>query len=163
MGALLLLINSIIVIFIGFLLRDTIYRFRPNIAFVYLFTRIYEGILIASLVLNLLIEIHIFSGLVHSIAMFALGLGSIPMCLTLFKYRITPRWIAILGIVGYGLLAFGFLMKLMDLQWSMYYIPLAGLWEITFGVWLITRKKVNQPIGPNYVKKLNGNVTIHIY
>lgn len=140
-GALLLLINSVIVISIGFLLRETINQFRPSIAFVYLFTRIYEGILLASVVLSLLTEIRIFSGLVYFIAMLVLGLGSIPMCLTLFKYRITPSWLAIWGIVGYALLAFGFLMELMNLEWSMYFVPLGGLWEITFGVWLITRKK----------------------
>jgi hypothetical protein len=140
-GMLLMLINSIVVISIGFLLVKTIYQFRPNIALVYLFTRIYGGLLLAGPVLNFLTEIRIFSGLVYSIAMLALGLGSVPMCLTLFKYRITPSWLAIWGIVGYALLAFGFLMELMNLKWSMYLGPLGGLWEITFGVWLITIKK----------------------
>jgi hypothetical protein len=72
--------------------------------------------------------------------MLILGLGSIPMCLGLYKYRISPSWLALWGVIGYTLFAFGFLMELFGKQWSMYLLIFGGLWETTFAFWLIIKK-----------------------
>ena len=71
--------------------------------------------------------------------MLVLGIGSIPMCLTLLKHKIAPSWLAIWGAIGYAVFAFGMLMELFGYEWSMYLLGLGGLWEITFAIWLIIR------------------------
>ncbi len=73
----------------------------------------------------------------YFLAMLVLGLGSIPMCLTLYKHKISPSWLAIWGVVGYAFFSFGFLMELFGKEWSMYLLGLGGLWEIIFAIWLI--------------------------
>ena len=72
-------------------------------------------------------------------AMLVLGIGSIPMCLALLKHKITPSWLAIWGVIGYAVFAFGFLMELFGKEWSMYLLAPGGLWEVTFAIWLIVR------------------------
>ncbi|MDO5607707.1 MAG: DUF4386 family protein [Capnocytophaga sp.] len=69
--------------------------------------------------------------------MLVLGLGSIPMCLMLYKYKIVPTWLAIWGAIGYAVFSFGFLKVLFGKEWSMLLLGLGGLWEITFAIWLI--------------------------
>jgi hypothetical protein len=71
--------------------------------------------------------------------MLVLGIGSIPMCLTLLKHKITPSWLAIWGAAGYAVFAFGFLMELFGKAWSMYLLGPGGLWEVVFAIWLIIR------------------------
>jgi hypothetical protein len=73
--------------------------------------------------------------------MLVLGLGSIPMCLTIYKKKIVPNWLGVWGTIGYTILAFGFLMEFFGKEWSMYLLILGGLWELTFGIWLILKDK----------------------
>ncbi len=71
--------------------------------------------------------------------MIVLGIGSIPMCFIFLKHRVIPKWLAIWGIIGYAVFAFGFLMELFGNKWSMYLLGLGGLWEIFFSIWLIIK------------------------
>lgn len=138
-GALLIITNSIMVLFIGILLRKTLQQYNVLVGNIYLLTRIFEAIALASIVLNLIPTIHIPNGYGYFLAMLVLGLGSIPMCLTLYKHKISPSWLALWGVIGYAIFAFGFLMELFGKEWSMYFLILGGLWEITFAVWLISK------------------------
>ena len=137
LGALLIIANSVIVLFIGILFRKTLSRYNSLVGNIYLYTRVFEALALASLVLTLFLKGNFSHDLGYFLAMLVLGLGSIPMCLTLNKHKISPSWLAIWGAVGYAIFSFGFLMELFGKEWSMYLLGLGGLWEITFAIWLI--------------------------
>jgi hypothetical protein len=143
-GALLILVNSIMVLFIGIYMRKTLQRYSTLIGNLYSLARVIEAVVLVSILLNLIPAIHIDIDYPYFIAMFVLGLGSIPMCLTLYKNRILSAWLAIWGFIGYTVFAFGFLMELFGKNWSMYLLALAGLWEITFGIWLIAKSGIKK-------------------
>jgi hypothetical protein len=128
------------VLLIGILFRKTLLQYNSTVGNIYLFTRIFEAVVLASLVLKLFLKMNVSDDFGYYLAMLVLGIGSIPMCYTLYKHQIAPSWLAVWGIVGYAIFAFGFLMELFDKAWSMYLVVLAGLWEITFAIWLIARK-----------------------
>jgi len=138
-GALLIITNSIVVLFIGILLRKTIQQYNVWVGNIYLFSRVFEAIALTSVLLNLIPTINISIDYGYFLAMLALGLGSIPMCFTLYKQGIAPKWLATWGMIGYTVFAFGFFMELFGKEWSMYLLALGGLWEITFAIWLIIK------------------------
>ncbi|WP_062062886.1 DUF4386 domain-containing protein [Aquimarina longa] len=82
----------------------------------------------------------------YFIAMLVLGIGSIPMCYIFYKEKLAPKWLALWGVIGYAVLAFGFLMELFGKEWSMYLLILGGLWEITFAIWLVIKGRKNKII-----------------
>jgi len=137
LGALLIIANSVMVLFIGIIFRKTLNQYNSQVGNIYLYTRVFEALALASLVLTLFLKVNFSDELGYYLAMLVLGLGSVPMCLTLYKHKITPSWLAIWGVVGYAFFSFGFLMELFGKEWSMYLLGLAGLWEITFAIWLI--------------------------
>ncbi|OYX94606.1 MAG: hypothetical protein B7Y76_10525 [Sphingobacteriia bacterium 35-40-5] len=136
-GALLIIANSVMVLFIGILFRKTLKQYNSLVGNIYLYTRVFEALALASLVLTLFLKGNISDDLGYFLAMLVLGLGSIPMCLTLHKHKISPPWLAIWGAIGYTIFSFGFLMELFGKEWSMYLLGISGLWEITFASWLI--------------------------
>lgn len=145
-GALLIITNSIMVLFIGILLRKTLQQYNVLVGNIYFLTRIFEAIALSSIVLNLIPTIHIPNDYGYFSGMLVLGIGSIPMCLTLYKHKISPLWLALWGVIGYAIFAFGFLMEIFGKEWSMYFLMLGGLWEIAFAIWLIIKggKKLNK-------------------
>jgi hypothetical protein len=138
-GALLIIANSVIVLLIGIFLRKTIQKHNVLIGNVYLFSRVFEAIALASIVLNIIPSVNIPLDYGYFLGMIVLGIGSIPTCLLLLKYKIIPKWLAIWGIIGYAVFAFGFIMELFGKEWSMYLLGLGGLWEIYFAIWLIIK------------------------
>ena len=144
-GVILILLNSTMVLLIGILFRKTLLQYNATVGNVYLFTSIFEAIVLAIVVLKLFFKVNISDDFGYFPAMLVLGVGvgSIPMCLTLYKHQISPTWLALWGVIGYTIFAFGFLMELFGKEWSMYLLIFAGLWEITFGLWLLIRKRKN--------------------
>jgi len=132
-GALLIVSNSVMVLFIGILLKKTLKLYNPTVGNIYLFTRIFEALALSTI----LLKGSTSDNLEYFLAMLVLGIGSIPMCLALLKHKITPSWLAIWGATGYAVFAFGFLMELFGKEWSMYFLVPGGLWEVTFAIWLI--------------------------
>ena len=149
LGASFIIANSIMVLFIGILLRKTLKLYNPLVGNIYFFTRLFEALALATLLLN----VGRSSDLGYFLAMLVLGIGSIPMCLTLLKHKIAPAWLAIWGAIGYAVFFFFFLMELFGKEWSMYLLGLGGLWEVTFAIWLIVR-------GSKNVKMKNTNLSI---
>ena len=146
LGSVLIVTNSFMVLFIGILLKKTIQKYSVLVGNIYLFTRVFEAIALASIVLNLFPSISISYNFGYSIAMLVLGLGSIPMCLILLRQKLSPSWLAIWGMIGYAIFAFGFLMEFFGKEWSLYLLGLGGLWEITFALWLIIKGGRNKKI-----------------
>lgn len=138
-GALLIITNSIIVIFIGILLRKTIQKHNVLAGNIYLFSRVFEAIALASIVLNIIPTLKVSLEYGYFLGMIVLGIGSIPMCFILLKHKITPKWLATWGMIGYTVFTFGFLMELFGKEWSIYLLGLGGLWEIYFAIWLILK------------------------
>jgi hypothetical protein len=144
LGSTLIITNSIMVIFIGILFRKTLKEYNVLVANIYLFTRIFEAVALASIVLSLIPNFNISEDNGYFLAMLILGLGSIPMCWTLYKQAITPSWLAIWGLIGYAVFAFGFLVEFFGKEWSMYLLAFGGLWEIIFAIWLIVKGGQNE-------------------
>lgn len=140
-GAALILTNSIAVILIGLYLRKTIIHHHLWSGNIYLFSRVVEAIGLASILLSINPSINMSLEIGYFIAMLALGIGSIPMCYIFFEHQILPKWFAIWGLVGYIFLAIGFLFELFGKEWSMYFLILGGLWELTFAIWIIIKSK----------------------
>jgi hypothetical protein len=143
-GALFIIANSLMVLFIGILLRKTLQQYNVLVGNMYLFTRVFESIALASIVLNLIPSVRISGDYGYFLAMLILGLGSIPMCLTLHKHNIAPTWLSLWGVIGYAIFSFGFFMELFGRAWSMYLLMPGGLWEITFAIWLIMSAGVHK-------------------
>lgn len=56
------------------------------------------------------------SGLAFQIAMIALALGSMPFCYLLYRSRLIPRSMSVLGFIGYAALFLGGLLELFGLN-----------------------------------------------
>lgn len=138
-GALLIFTNSIMVFFIGLLFGRTLLQYDIRVGNIYFFTRIFESVALASILLNLIPSVRISDDYGYFLAMLVLGLGSIPMCLTLYKKKLSPSWLAIWGVIGYAIFSIGFLLELFGIEMSMFLMPLGALWEITFAIWLILK------------------------
>ncbi len=144
LGALLIFLNSAIVLFIGILFRKTLIKYNVLVGNIYLYTRVFEALALLSIILTLFLEVNISDDLGYSLGMLVLGFGSIPMCLTLHKHKIVSSWLAIWGAVGYAIFSFGFILELWGKEWSMYLLGPAGAWEITFAIWLIVKNGSDQ-------------------
>src|SRR3712207_771177 len=71
--------------------------------------------------------------------MIALGLGSLPFCYLLYRARLVPRWMSVLGLVGYAALVAGSSLELFGNDLAMiHYLP-GALFELVLPVWLIVR------------------------
>ena len=140
-GSMLIIMNSVVVLFIGIFIRKTIIKFNFLIGNTYLLIRVLEALALSSILLNLIPTISISMDYGYFIAMLFLGIGSIPMCYICYKHNLLPKWLALWGLIGYTFLAFGFLMELFGKEWSMYLLLLGGIWEITFAIWLILKKE----------------------
>ena len=138
-GATLILLNTIMVLFIGVWFKKTLRQYNEMVGNIYFLTRVFEAIALGSIILNLITTINVSNDLGYFLAMVVLGIGSIPMYILLYKHKIVPKWLAIWGVTGYVIFAFGFIMELIGKNWSMYLLGLAALWEITFAIWLIIK------------------------
>ena len=138
-GAILILLNTIMVLFIGVWFKKTLRKYNEMVGNIYFLTRLLEAIALGSITLNLITTINVSNDLGYFLAMVILGIGSIPMCILLYKHKIVPKWLAMWGITGYVIFTFGYIMELIGKNWSMYLLGLAALWEITFAIWLIIK------------------------
>lgn len=167
-GLFLELINAIAVVGIAMLLQPTLKRYHEAFAYGYFASRVMESALlmislIAPLILlalskqyvsagtsggsymqtvgNLAVEAHY---LLFDVAMLVLSLGSLLFCYILYQSGLIPRWLSVIGLIGYtGLLASRSLSVAgLDIG-EVLYIP-GAIFEIVLPVWLIV-KGFNRP------------------
>jgi hypothetical protein len=143
-GAALMLLNSAFVIGIGVLMFPILRPHNKAIAVGYLGTRIFEGVVLAIGVVSLIVvtgsaAIHANS-VFYNVAMAGLGIGSLFFCALLFRTGLVPRFLAVWGFIGYACFAGGTLLELFGVAGAglVGAIP-GGLFELTFGIWLIAR------------------------
>ena len=144
-GAALMLLNSAFVIGIGVLMLPILRPHNKAIAAGYLGTRIFEGVVLAIGVVSLIVltdsaaAIHANS-VFYNIAEAGLGIGSLFFCALLLRTKLVPRFLAVWGFIGYACFAVGTLLELFGVAGAglVGAIP-GGLFELTFGIWLIAR------------------------
>src|SRR3954464_658081 len=143
-GAALMLLNSAFVIGIGVLMFPILRAHNKAIAAGYLGTRIFEGVVLAIGVVSLIVltgsaAIDANSAF-YNVAEAGLGIGSLFFCALLFRTGLVPRFLAVWGFIGYACFAGGTLLELFGVAGAglVGAIP-GGLFELTFGVWLIAR------------------------
>jgi hypothetical protein len=161
-GAYLVLLNSTIVVCIGIFVYPILHEFNRKIALGYISGRIIEALLLiigliavgsflsvgsqlqnshsdsTSLEIFVLLtrQIHFWS---YQIAMISLALGSIGFCYLLFKWKLIPRLVSVIGLAGYTLLAVGALMEISGIPLGIILSIPGGIFEITIALILLVK------------------------
>lgn len=160
-AALLMLLNSAIVVGIGILLVPILREHNPVVAYGYLSARIIEAALLGGGVLGVLALVPISQGYVDAGApasshhrtlfdvavysndaafwtgMIALGFGSLLLTYSLYRTQLVPRWLAAWGFTGYAIFTLGGLLEILGVGVGAYLLIPGGLWEVAFGLWLV--------------------------
>jgi hypothetical protein len=162
-GVLLQLVKCAAVVGIGVLLFPILRKYSEAIAIGYVVTRIFDCAFlavggIATLSLIALSQETIQAGTQNAsysltlgallvegsytaylVGMIALGLGSLPFCYLLYRSRLIPRAMSVLGLIGYAALLIGSSIELFGLNlYMVHYVP-GGLFELVLPIWLIVK------------------------
>jgi hypothetical protein len=144
LGVLLMMGAGLAVVLIGLLMYPVLKEVNPRLAVWYPVLRITECLVSAACGVYLLLESQVVPN--HLLWVYVpTGVGGILFTYLLFVSRLVPRAIALLGLVGYGLLTVGVpldLLGLLDMSAGaglLLVVP-GGLFELVFfPVWLITK------------------------
>lgn len=156
----------------GVLLFPLLKRHHERIAVGYLAARIMDGLFIAIMVIFILLQIPLGNAYLqaapadtaylqalsalftqgqhyaYQLGMITLGLAGLQLCYTLYKATLTPRWLAVWGLVGYAIIAGGMVSESMGSGLGLASSLPGGLWEVFMGVWLMV-KGFNAPSSPS--------------
>lgn len=75
----------------------------------------------------------------YQIGMSTLGISGLMLCYTLYKAKLLPRWLAVWGLIGYGVIFCGMLSEIMGSGLGLASSLPGGLWEIFVGMWLVVK------------------------
>jgi Domain of unknown function (DUF4386) len=163
LGAFLMLLNSVVVVGMGVLFFPILENYGKRTALAYLAARIVEAVLLAVGVLCLLMIVPLGQYVVGSggasaawaqalgslltqsntmafqIAEMSLGLASIFMCSLLFRTRLIPRLLAVLGVIGYAIFMAGAIAEIFGIHIGLVLSIPGGLFELVLGFWLIIK------------------------
>lgn len=162
-GWFLKLLNAIAVVGIAMLLQPLLKKHHEAFAFGYFASRVMESaLLIISLVGPLLLlalsqqtVLAEASGVSHlqtlgelavqahdmlfDMAMLVLSLGSLLFCSILYRSKLVPRWMSVIGLIGYTALLASSSLSIAGLDpGEILYIP-GAIFEIALPVWLIVK------------------------
>lgn len=77
--------------------------------------------------------------LAFDFAMLALGLGSLMFCYLLYQSKLVPRFLSVIGLIGYAALAASSGLGFFGLDMRMIlYLP-GAIFELLFPIWLIVK------------------------
>jgi hypothetical protein len=163
-GGLLELINSAAVVGIAVLLLPILKLHSKNVAFGYLGFRIIEAAIlivgvISALLLITISQEYVQAGapddsyfqtlgtlateeyyLAYQTAVIFLGLGSLPFCYLLYQSKLVPRFLSVLGFIGYALLIIAMSLEIFGIDNLTMILGLpVFLFEIVFAIWLIVK------------------------
>jgi len=169
-GFLLVVMNSVVVVGIAALLFPLLERYNKPVAIGYLSARILEALLLligAMSVLSvagkttestltapmnplyyetLLIIAGSANTWAYQTAMFVLGVGSVGFCYVLFRARLLPPALSLLGLVGYVILAAGALCEFLGLPVGLVPSIPGGLFELGFALWTLANPSALRPL-----------------
>ncbi|MBM6996564.1 DUF4386 domain-containing protein [Paenibacillus sp. DXFW5] len=162
-GGFLEFINAIAVVGIAMLLHPTLKKYHEAFAFGYFASRVMESAilmisLIGPLLLLALSQQSVSAGvtgdayqqtlgslvvetheLLFDIAMLVLSVGSLLFCSILYQSRLVPRWLSVIGFIGYASLLASSFLSLGGLDAvGILYLP-GAIFEIVLPVWLILK------------------------
>lgn len=147
----------------GVLMFPILKQHNERIAVGYLAARIIDAIFIAIMVLFLLLQIPLGSEYVkaaapdasylhalstvsvqasqyaYAMGMSTLGVSGLLLCSTLYSAKLVPRFVAVWGLLGYGIILCGMLSQIMGSGLGLVSSLPGGLWEVFIGVWLIVK------------------------
>lgn len=183
-GAVVMMVNSAIVIGIGLLMLPVLKRANPKVAYGYLLTRTSEGLLLIVGVIALLslvtlgraaaaadaFESALFQVLgdlavqsnlyAYHTAMAVLAFGSLFFCRLIYQMRLVPRALAVLGFVGYSILLGVSVLEIVGVGVGLFPLIPAGLFEVFFGTWLIAKGFAPTPATPTEPRTNDPTMTI---
>lgn len=87
----------------------------------------------------------------YQIAQAGLAFGAFFLCVLLYRTRLVPRWLAGWGAAGYAIHFVGASAEILGSSVSMFLLIPGGLFELTFGVWLLVRGLSAQPPASEHV------------
>lgn len=89
--------------------------------------------------------------LAYQIAQAGLAFGAFFLCVLLYRTQMVPRWLAGWGAAGYAIHFVGASAEILGSSVSMFLLIPGGLFELTFGVWLLVRGLSAQAPAPRTV------------
>jgi hypothetical protein len=163
LGILFELMNSVAVVGIAIVLFPILKKHNETIALGYIGFRVIEAAIliigaIGPLLLITLSQEYLRAGtpdtsyfqtlgalaiaghdLAFQVAMIVLGIGSLMVCYLLFQSKLIPRFISVLGLVGYASLIISALFEIFGTNTGMILFLPGALFEIVLPIWLIVR------------------------
>ncbi len=79
------------------------------------------------------------SVLAFQTAMIALAIGSLPFCYLLYRTKLIPRLISVLGLIGYATMLIGLLFEILGYNVGLIIFLPGGLFELIFPIWLFIK------------------------
>jgi hypothetical protein len=148
-GALLMLVNSAVVVGIGVLAFPVLRPHGELTAHAYLAGRAVEAALLAVGVVFLLLPEPVPAGNHYSyqVAMMSVATAGVLFCRVLLRARLVPRWLAAWGGVGYAVFLLGAVLEVLGHGVGVALSVPGGLFEIALGV-LLVAKGFATPTGP---------------
>jgi hypothetical protein len=162
-GVLLQFVNCAAVVGIGVVLFPILRKFSEAIALGYVVTRIFDCAFLVAGGIGTLSLIALSQETIHAgthnasysltlgallvegsyttylVGMIALGLGSLPFCYLLYRSRLIPRSMSVLGLIGYAALLIGSSFELFGLNlYMIHYVP-GAIFELILPIWLIVK------------------------
>lgn len=162
LGASLMLLNSVVV-GIAVLFFPILEQHSKRTALAYLASRIGEAVFLAIGVLALLMIIPLgqqsvdagaanvdwakalgslavqSNTMAYQIAVISLGLGGIFLCSLLYWTRLIPRFLAMLGLIGYAIFMAGGIAEIFGIHVGVLLSIPGGLFEVALAFWLLIR------------------------
>jgi Domain of unknown function (DUF4386) len=172
LGSLLWSINNIGLVFIAVFAFGVLRKHNEALAVGYLASRIIEGTIMMLGIVAMLLLIPLSQGFLTAgapqnmefltlgtvlqhmkylgltgLSLPMLGLGGLLFSWMLFRYRLVPRWISVVGLVGYALMFFASIVGWFDLVdlapsasgWDVLVLPVAAFQIILLPFWLLFR------------------------
>lgn len=159
LGAVLMLLDAVVVVGIGVLLFPILKGHDERIALGYCVSRVIEGVLLTLGVISLLslttaseryvagaahfetlgaVAIQV-NDLSYQSAMATLGVGSVFFCYLLYQTKLIPRMLALWGFAGYAVFLAGAVLEIFGLGVGLVLSVPGGLFEVFLGIWLLTK------------------------
>ena len=154
-GALLMLVNSVVVAGIGVLAVRILRPRHETSAYAYLAARTIEAVLLAVGVVFVLLLVPLAgrpavpaaaaeilregNRYCYQIAMISLGVGSLLFCQALLRARLVPRPMALWGLVGYAVFLLGAVLEILGHRVGVALSAPGGLFELALGALLLLR------------------------
>lgn len=162
-GALLMLVNSAIVIGHGIMMHPILKQHSERITVGYLSARLVEGTVLAAGIVFLLLQIPLgreylqagssdtsyFQALstlsiqanfyAYQLGMIAVGFAGGMLNYIFYKANLVPRALALWGLLGYAVLLGGSVVEVAGTNLQLMHTIPGGLWELFMGVWLIAK------------------------